>query len=234
MMKCAATSAIFRAIVSIACGLAISACLFATNPDAARFETEIRAFESWDAQNSYPVNAILFVGSSSIRMWQTAVSFPDLPVINRGFGGSCVSDVNHFADRIVLKYKPRTIVFYAGDNDIAAGKSPQQVFEEFRAFTKLVYDGLPETRIIWLPIKPSIDRWKLWPLMQEANASVKALAEWDEKLDYVDTATPMLTAGNKPRLDLFLDDGLHLNERGYVLWTAILKPTLDRAMKNRR
>ena len=99
----------------------------ASDPEPNRFEADIRAFEAWDRQNSYPREAVLFVGSSSIRMWPTADSFPDLPVINRGFGGSHISDVNHFAERIVVKYKPRLIVFYAGDNDIESGRSPQQV-----------------------------------------------------------------------------------------------------------
>ena len=102
------------------------------------FESEIAAFEKWDRQNAVPRDAILFVGSSSIRLWQTADSFPDLPVINRGFGGSTIADVNHFADRIVFKYKPRVIVFYAGDNDIAGGKSPQQVFADFKQFVERV------------------------------------------------------------------------------------------------
>src|SRR6476619_4722811 len=100
----------------------------------ARFESEIAAFEKWDHQNAVPRDCILFVGSSTIRLWQTADAFPDLPVINRGFGGSTVADVNYFADRIVFKYKPRTIVFYAGDNDIAGGRSPERVFGDFEKF----------------------------------------------------------------------------------------------------
>src|SRR5215212_9141915 len=91
----------------------------------ARFESEIAAFEKWDHQNTVPKDGILFVGSSTIRLWQTADAFPDLPVINRGFGGSTIPDVNHFADRIVFKYTPSTIVFYAGDNDIAASRAPE-------------------------------------------------------------------------------------------------------------
>jgi lysophospholipase L1-like esterase len=212
----------------IACGLARSACVFAETPDPApsRFKPEIAAFEKWDRQNSFPPRAVLFVGSSSIRMWQTAESFPHLPVINRGFGGSHISDVNHFAARIVLKYKPRTIVFYAGDNDIADGKSPQQVAGDFQEFLRLVGDRLPDTRIIYLPIKPSIARWNVWPQMQIANQFVQKLAESDKRLLYVDTATPMLGADGKPHDDIFLDDGLHLNANGYRAWTQVLAPHL--------
>ena len=133
------------------------------DPDPSRFEAEIKAFEAWDRQNSFPPHAVLFVGSSSIRKWQTAEGFPDLPVINRGFGGSHVSEVNHFVERIVFKYSPRVIVFYAGDNDIADGKSPERVFHDFQTFAELVHGRLPETRLIYLPIKPSLARWNKWP-----------------------------------------------------------------------
>ncbi|HJQ81971.1 MAG TPA: GDSL-type esterase/lipase family protein [Lacipirellulaceae bacterium] len=162
------------------------------DPDPARFEKEIAAFENWDRQNSFSRNAVLFVGSSSIRMWPTAECFPDLPVINRGFGGSHISDVNHFAERIVLKYSPRLIVFYAGDNDIESGKSPPQVFEDFQAFTGLIHDRLPRTRIVYLPIKPSIARWPKWPQMQDVNARVAQLSRGDGRIIYVDTAASML------------------------------------------
>jgi lysophospholipase L1-like esterase len=199
------------------------------DPDPARFEKDIAAFEHWDRQNSFPRNAALFVGSSSIRMWPTAESFPNMPVINRGFGGSHISDVNHFAERIVLKYSPRLIVYYAGDNDIESGKSPPQVFEDFQAFTRLIHDRLPRTRIVYLPIKPSIARWPKWPQMQDVNARVAQLSRSDGRLIYVDTATPMLGDDGEPNGRLFLDDGLHLNERGYALWTKTLQPALEKA-----
>jgi len=197
----------------------------AVNP--APFETEIAAFEKWDHQNAVPKDCILFVGSSSIRLWQTAESFPDLPVINRGFGGSTVPDVNHFADRIVFKYKPCTIVFYAGDNDLAAGKSPDQVHRDTEDFRKMVHDRLPDTRIIYLPIKPSPLRWKLWPQAQKVNALEKAVSEKDADFTYADTATPILGPNGEPQKDLFRDDGLHLNAKGYALWNKVLAPILS-------
>jgi lysophospholipase L1-like esterase len=211
-----------------------AACVFAScaaadevaDPDPARFEQDIRAFEDWDRQNSFPPNAVLFVGSSSIRMWQSAECFPGVPLINRGFGGSHTSDVNHFAERIVLKYKPSVIVFYAGDNDIEAGKSPQQVFGDFRTFASLVHKQLPQTRIVYLPIKPSLARWTKWPRMQEVNSQVKKLSAADERFVYVDTATPMLSKDGQPRRELFLDDGLHLNAAGYALWSDLLRKTI--------
>lgn len=196
------------------------------NPNPARFAADIAAFEAWDRQNSAPKDAVLFVGSSSIRMWQTAQAFPELSIINRGFGGSHASDVVHFAPRIVLKYKPRIIVFYAGDNDIADGKTPEQVAGDFEQFVKLVREELPNTEIIFLPIKPSLARWKLWPKMQETNSLVKQFVEANVGMQYVDIAAPMLGSDSQPRPDIFLSDGLHMNERGYQIWNSILADKL--------
>ncbi len=175
---------LLTAAVFTACGLANAAAAAKDkpNPDPARFTADIAAFEAWDRQNSAPKDAVLFVGSSSIRMWQTAECFPGIPVINRGFGGSHASDVNHFAKRIVLKYAPRAIVFYAGDNDLADGKSPEQVAGDFARFVEIVESKLPDTRIIYLPVKPSLARWQLWPEMQATNALVKKLIDANDHL----------------------------------------------------
>jgi lysophospholipase L1-like esterase len=196
------------------------------DPNPARFTADIAAFEAWDRQNSAPRDAVVFVGSSSIRMWQTAESFPDLAVINRGFGGSHASDVNHFAERIVLKYAPRTIVFYAGDNDLADGKSPEQVADDFREFVKIVHARLPATDIIYLPVKPSLARWQLWPAMQATNALVQKQIDGNPHISYVDTATPMLGSDGRPRPEIFLDDGLHMNDTGYKVWTEHVRAKL--------
>jgi lysophospholipase L1-like esterase len=222
----------------IACGLAANADEAKTtpaiaDPNPARFEADIRAFEAWDSQNAVPDDAVLFVGSSSIRMWPTAESFPGLMVVNRGFGGSHISDVNHFAERIVLRYSPRLIVLYAGDNDVADGKSPRQVVEDFRAFVELVHRRLPETRILYLPIKPSLARWDNWPQMGVANSAVEKMAINDDRLDYVDTATVLLSRDGRPRPELFLDDGLHLNAEGYRIWNDTLRPAIARAADER-
>ena len=212
-----------------ACGLVAFAAEPATrqaDPDPTRFEADIRAFEAWDRQNSVPRDAVLFVGSSSIRMWQTAESFPGLAVINRGFGGSHTSDVNHFAPRIVLKYAPRAIVFYAGDNDVADGKQPEQVAGDFQKFVEIVHAKLPDTEIIYLPVKPSLARWPLWPRMQETNAIVKQFVDRRERITYIDTATPMLGADGRPRPEIFLEDGLHMNAEGYQIWSNLLRNML--------
>jgi len=230
------TRAFARSALTIACGLAAGWLgqrpSLAADPDPSLFESEIAAYEQWDRQNSFPQGAILFAGSSSIRLWQTAESFPNLSVINRGFGGSTIADVNHFADRIVVKYKPRVIVFYAGDNDIAAGQSPDKVFGDFETFAKQVRQRLPSTQIIYLPIKPSPARWKLWPQMQAVNARVEQLSQENDRIIYVDTASPMLGPDGQPRPELFLDDGLHMNDKGYRVWTEILAPVLHDALRH--
>lgn len=200
------------------------------NPDPQRFAAELRAFDAWDRKNSTPKDAILFVGSSSIRLWPTAASFPDVTVVNRGFGGAHISDLIHFADQTVFKYRPRAIVVYAGDNDIADGKSPQQVLGDFQALMKLVREKLPEARVYFLSIKPSVARWRLWPTMQEANALVRKLAEEDARLEFIDVSPPLLGEDGRPRADMLVSDGLHLNDEGYRAWTKIIAPILSSAL----
>ncbi|MEJ2701664.1 MAG: SGNH/GDSL hydrolase family protein [Sedimentisphaerales bacterium] len=200
---------------------------------AARWEKTIQNFEDWDRKNSFPSDAILFVGSSSIRMWPTRECFEGLEVINRGFGGSQISDVNYYANRIVLPYEPKVIVFYAGDNDIAAGKNAEQVFGDYRKFARLVRRRLPDTRIIFISIKPSGSRWSLWPIMKRANAMIDAFSEKDARLFYFDGATPLLDGQGKPDLELFRGDQLHLNPKGYEIWTRLLRPIIHEASKLR-
>ena len=200
------------------------------NP-AERWEKTIRTFEDWDKKNTFPSDAILFVGSSSIRMWPTRESFEEFAVINRGFGGSQISDVHYYAKRIVLRYKPKVIVFYAGDNDIAAGESAEQVFDDYKAFTKLVHQELPDTRIIFVCIKPSGSRWSLWTVMSRANRMIEGFSDTDRRLFYFDAARPLLDSEDKPNLDLFLSDQLHLNAKGYEIWTKLLRPILQDALR---
>jgi lysophospholipase L1-like esterase len=193
---------------------------------SARWEKAIAAFEEKDKASPPPRHAVLFVGSSSIRFWDVAKSFPGLDVINRGFGGSELGDSVYFAPRIVLPYEPRTIVLYAGDNDLASGKTPEQVAADFREFTRLVLAKLPRTRIVFVSIKPSPSRWKLVDKSRQTNDLIAAHCKSDERLAYVDVATAMLGADGKPRAELFLSDNLHLNAKGYELWASLLKPHL--------
>ena len=193
-----------------------------SDPDPERFEQQISRFEAWDTKNSHPTKATLFVGSSSIVMWNSAVRFPSVPLINRGFGGSHVSDVNHYVEETVLKYLPATIIFYAGDNDLGAGKSVTQVFEDYQEFVETVSEELPESEIVFVAVKPSIRRWSLWPQMKELNEQVQSFSGLHSNLQYADIATPMLDEDGKPMPELFVQDGLHMTSAGYDIWTDVL------------
>lgn len=208
-------------------GVATTAPLNAEPPSPfARWEKAISAFEEQDEKSPPPKGAILFVGSSSIRLWDLEESFPHHTTINRGFGGSEIADSVHFADRLILKHRPSTIVFYAGDNDIAKGKSPQQVAKDFAEFEKVIHEELPKTKIVYIAIKPSIKRWNLSGKMQQANKLIQAQCQKEDRLIFVDVFPPMLGKDGKPRPELFLNDGLHLNKTGYQVWKEQILPHL--------
>jgi lysophospholipase L1-like esterase len=196
-------------------------------PDFGRWEKDIAAFEIKDKESPPPKSAVLFAGSSSIRLWDLKKSFPTLEAINRGFGGSQIADTTHFAPRFILKAKPRIIILYAGDNDLAAGKKAEQVSGDFQAFVQLVHKELPKTRIVFISIKPSPARWQLLDKQTKANELIETYCKKkQEGLVYLDVVKPMLGNDGKPRKELFVKDGLHLNEKGYELWTSLLKPYL--------
>lgn len=150
------------------------------------WEKEINAFLELDEKDLPKKNGVLFVGSSSIRGWRTlGDDFPHLRTINRGFGGSHLEDVNFYAEQIVLPYKPKLIVLYAGENDLASGKSIEQVFNDFKRFASLVHQKLSKTRLIFVSLKPSPSRWKLTPKFKELNALIKTETEKDKRLLFV-------------------------------------------------
>lgn len=203
------------------------------DPDPARYADAIEAFGDWDAKNTAPDDAVLFVGSSSIRFWDTAEWFPDRTVINRGFGGAHISDVNHYVEETVLRYAPEVVVFYAGDNDLAAEKSPERVFDDYRSFVETVLERDAETEIVFVAVKPSLARWEIWPEMQEANRRIRAFSNDRSNLYYADVAPPMLGSDGEPRPELFVDDGLHMTDAGYEVWTEVIGSVLDRTRASR-
>jgi lysophospholipase L1-like esterase len=192
-----------------------------------QWEESVAAFERADRDMPPAKGAILFIGSSSIRLWNLPQHFPDLNVVNRGFGGSQIRDVVHFANRIVIPYQPRLIVLYAGDNDIAAGKKAEQLLSDFQEFVRVVRDKLPDTRIVFISIKPSPARWHLVAEMRRANQLIHDSMAQDDRLEYSDVHTAMIGANGQPRAELFISDGLHLNEDGYKLWTTLLRGKLS-------
>ncbi len=202
------------------------------NPDPHRFATEIEAFRQWDQKNTPSDGAILFIGSSSIRMWPTAEAFPQLHVMNRGFGGAHLSDVLFYLDDVLLKYRPVLIVLYAGDNDIHAGKSPDRILDDYRLFTRRVHNAMPGTPIVYLSIKPSPSRWDWWPRMKQANELVRSYSETRPDLFFVDLAAPLTGTSGAPEASLFMQDQLHLNPAGYARWTQTLAPILASILKD--
>lgn len=207
---------------------ASSAAVETTADDSTPWEAEIAAFEREDSVVRRPPGGVVFVGSSSIRMWETlAEDFPAVATINRGFGGSRVRDAHFYADRIVTPYRPRAVVLYAGDNDLFEGRTPEQVRDDFVAFVARVQRSLPQVRIAFIAIKPSVARQALLPQVREANRLIGDYAGSVENVDYLDVFTPMLDSRGLPHAGLFLADGLHMNRAGYGVWVDVVGSWLD-------
>lgn len=195
--------------------------------DSVQWEADITAFEQIDSVVRRKPGGIVFTGSSSIRLWHSLPdAFTEAAIINRGFGGSRVRDVTHYADRIVTHYRPRAVAIYAGDNDLAEGRTAQQVHDDFVAFVRHVHATSPHARIGYIAIKPSPARKALQPQMRQANRLIEAYAAAHDQVDYLDVYTPMLDSTGEPRPELFLPDMLHMNDSGYALWTNVVGPWL--------
>jgi lysophospholipase L1-like esterase len=194
----------------------------------AQWTDELRAFAQQDSLTAPPARPILFYGSSSIRKWETlAADFPARPVLNRGFGGSRFPDALYFFDRLVVAYNPRQVVLYEGDNDIGSGATPQEVYQSFLAFEKLMQQKLPKVPLVFLAIKPSPSRWELYPKVQEANRLIREyIVAHPKRLRYLDTATPLLGPNGRPRPQFYVSDSLHMTPTGYEVWKRVVKPAL--------
>ena len=210
------------------CAADAAAANSAAKSPSQRWERDIRAFEAADKKSPPPQGAVLFIGSSTIRMWKSlAQDFPEYKVINRGFGGSELADSVYYADRIVIPYKPRLIVLFAGTNDINAGKSPQTVLADFKAFVVRVRADLPNTRIAYLSITPAPSRWSQADKQKEANRLIRDYVATDKKhLDYIDLWDQLLGPDGRPREDLYRPDRLHGNAAGYKIRAAVVRPHL--------
>lgn len=222
----------------LGCALVIGACATAPDPaprvpaevSSAAWEADIARFVAEDAAAPPPRGAVLFVGSSSIRMWHTlAADFPGVPVINRGFGGSELRDSTWYADRIIAPYAPRLIVLYAGDNDLFSGRTPAQLLADFVAFVARVRRDLPAVPIAYISTKPSPARAHLLAVQRDANARIRAAIGQLDHAVFVDVFTPMLDSAGQPRAELFGEDQLHLNAAGYQVWQQALAPYVTRS-----
>jgi lysophospholipase L1-like esterase len=192
----------------------------------AKWEKSIAAIEKRLQENPPKPGGVFFAGSSSIVKWDLKKSFPHKDYVNVGFGGSTIPDSTHFAPRILTPFKPGTIIFYAGDNDIAQNHKPEQVRDDFRAFVAAVRKDNPSCRVLFIAVKPSVARWKQFPVQSKANELVRDVCAKGQRLVFVDVVPLMLNADGMPSADLFVKDGLHLSAKGYELWTAAVNKAL--------
>src|SRR5580704_2518405 len=202
--------------------------LAADRAGSPRWERAIKAFEAADKRSPSAPGAVLFVGASSIRLWKTlAADFPQYRVLNRGFGGSQIADCTAFADRIVIPYRPSAILLHAGGNDLAAGKSAEQVFADYKAFVAKMQAALPETPIAFVSVNPTPARWAQADRQQETNRLIRDYVAGKKGLAFIDIWDALLGPDGQPREDLHVRDRLHPNAAGYKIRARIITACLD-------
>lgn len=224
-----------RTLILLACWIALSLSPAAwaqtpAIPGPERWESAIAKFVEQDKQSPPEKGKVLFVGSSTIVFSNPERLFPDLKPLNRGFGGSIISDSVYYADRIIMPYEPSVIVFHAGSNDITLGKTPEAICADFGALVRKVHATLPKTRIIYMGITGARSRWQLWPQMAKTNALIEEFCKGDDRLWYVDVWRFLRNDQMEPRDELFRPDKLHLNDDGYRVWASVLSPVLTRML----
>ncbi|MYD71318.1 MAG: G-D-S-L family lipolytic protein [Acidobacteria bacterium] len=215
-------------LLVLALGLTTLAAAQTQTIDPTRFEEAIQAFEAEDRAMMPPEGAIVVTGSSSIRRWHPSLKqdLAPLTVIPRGFGGSTMQDLEYFLDRIVLKYKPRAVVIYEGDNDTAYGVAPEEIVGRLESIVDRIHAEVPEARVYVMSVKPSLARVDVWDKAQEANALSQRFADSHDLVSYIDVANPFLQSNGQVMDDIFIDDGLHLNEKGTEIWASTIKAAL--------
>jgi lysophospholipase L1-like esterase len=209
--------------------LASALCQKPQDSNADRYRSEIELFKNFDARNTIPSDAILFIGSSSISHWETSKAFPEYPVINRGLGGSVFPDLLYYYDDIVKKYQPAVVVIYC-DNDVLYGKSPESVLQHFKELSGKITKDFPRAEIVFLSMKPTppMDA-DMWKTLQATNKMFKAFADDHKNIHYVDVATSMLGNDGHVKPGIFLSDDEHLNPEGYEkIWNPIVKKQLSK------
>jgi lysophospholipase L1-like esterase len=215
--------------------VALSTLVFVATPgaqqlaarDPNRWEPAMQKFEEQEKASPSPKGEIVFWGASSIVRWNLPEYFPNMKVINRGFGGSEMADAARYASRIVVPLKPRIVVLYPGENDIARGVTAETVGSEFQRFFKNIHDSLPQTRIIAIGLKPTPVRWQFVDEGRKANRLIKAFCEKQSVCTYVNVEPEMLGKDGHPRPELYVSDGEHMTAEGYKIWTRLVAPLLQ-------
>jgi lysophospholipase L1-like esterase len=211
--------------------LLVTGIFFTSHCLAQPFAEEIKEFKNQDRINPPPANAILFVGSSSFRKWTDVSSyFPGYTIINRGFGGSSLPDVIFYVPEIVVPYHPKQVVIYCGDNDLASSDAvtADTVFERFRVLFELIRNNLPGENILFISIKPSPSRIRLKEKMEKANLLIQTYLSLQQHAGFVDVYHKMLNPDGSVMTDIFLEDNLHMNAKGYAIWKKVITPYLLR------
>lgn len=218
-------SLVFCLLVAGFCSLAMAD--EAKVPESiARWKKDMDKFAQADKKTPVKAGGVVFVGSSSIRMWDLDKWYPKMNKVNRGFGGSRLEDSVYYADKIILPYKPKTVVVYAGDNDIAANYTPEQVLEDFQEFVSKIRSELPKTKILYVAVKPSLKRWSMIETIRKTNKLIADECAKTDNCEFIDIDAPMLGKDGKPMPELFKADGLHMTDKGYDIWVEALKPHL--------
>jgi lysophospholipase L1-like esterase len=212
------------------CLLLLASLLFCNiNVIAQPFAEDIAAFKKRDSVSFPPKNAILFVGSSSFTNWKDVQNyFPQFMILNRGFGGSSVSDVIRYADDIIFPYQPKQIVIYCGENDLAATDSVtgEMVYRRFVQLFAVIRNKMPEVSVAFISLKPSPSRWHLKDKMIAANKSIKKYLRKKKNAAFIDVYHKMLNKDGTPMPEIFIEDNLHMNAKGYTIWQKIIEPYL--------
>lgn len=195
------------------------------------FESEIVMFEREDSIYGYKSDFILFTGSSSIRLWKNLEEdMKGLNVLNRGFGGAKLTDLNDYWDRILAQHKPKMVVLYCGENDIWDGYAVDDAFRHFKNFQKRYRARLKGVPLIYIAMKPSPNRWEKWSDFQKTDKKIKRAIRLKSKQKFVDMSVTMLLEDGTPRPDIFISDELHMNQKGYEGWKEVLRPIIEKKL----
>ena len=207
-------------------------CFFSFFTFSQNYLPEIKAFETKDSLSMPSEGQVLLAGSSTFRLWLTyQQDLKDFSVINRGFGGSQMSDLNFYFDRIVVKYKPKMILVYEGDNDLNAGENPDSVIREFKEFVKMVKTKLPDTKIGFCSIRPSLARTAILEKQRMVNKAIKKFCKRQKRVYYVDIQKDFYLSNGEMMTDIFVADKLHLNPKGYEIWANATRKFLRKKFK---
>jgi lysophospholipase L1-like esterase len=196
-------------------------------PDPARFAGEIAKFDKADAETPPPQDGIVFTGSSSVRFWKVTEAFPDLPVLNRGFGGSVANDLVVYADKVAVRYHPKVLVVYTGSNDLHAKLTPAEAFADYTKFLQLAHEKLPQTKVIVCSVKVAPVRTVEIPLVKQLNSLLEPWCKQQPWITWIESTQYLIGEDGQPIDKLFRStDHLHLNDEGYAKWNAIVSPVL--------